>query len=188
VIQPPFVPQRRTSMGPAPRREGDPDDRSRGGIASRNRFEYDFQTLFAIQLLQAQSLWYARLDLAAMATGFLSAAGMLGAFAGGEFRLGGMCAAVLLTALAVQFLLKPKSRWAACNALRGEFVKLRARALEFEDVRYARELRQLQATDAPPMWNWLRLPICNELCAELGCGADIRAVRPWSEQLLEKLP
>lgn len=187
MIHPPFVPQRRTSIAPAPRREGDPEDRSRGGIASRNRFEYDFQTLFAIQLLQAQALWYARLDLAAMAASFLCAAGMLGAFAGGEMPLAGLCAAALVAALAVQFRLKPKAHWAACNALRGEFVKLRARALEFEDARYARELRQLQECDAP-VWKRLRVPICNALCAELGCWSDIRTARPWSVQLLEKLP
>jgi hypothetical protein len=176
------------SIAPAPRREGDPEDRSRGGIASRNRFEYDFETLFAIQLLQAQALWYARLDLAAMAIGFLSAAGMLGAFAGGETSLGAWCAALLVAAVAVQFLCKPRTHWAACNALRGDFVKLRARALEFDDARYARELRELQGADAPPVWNRLRLPICNGLCAELGCWSDIRTVRPWSVTLLEKLP
>lgn len=189
MINPPFVPQRCTSIAPAPRRPGETDDRMRGGIASRNRFEYDFQTLFAIRLLQAQALWYARLDLAWMTTGFLAAAGMLGAFAGGQTSLGGVCAAVLAAAALMQFRLRPKRNWAACNALRGEFVKLRARALEYDDARFSTELRQLQGgEEGLRVWNWLRLPIYNELCAELGCWADIRTVRPWGEQLLEKLP
>lgn len=189
MITPPYVPQRRTSVAPAPRRPGETDDRSRGGIASRNRFEYDFQTLFAIRLLQAQALWYARLDLAWMAIGFLSAAGMLGAFAGGQTGLGGVGAAVLAAAALMQFRLQPKRNWAACNALRSEFVKLRARALEYDDARFSSELRQLRGVeDGPQIWNWLRLPTYNGLCAELGCWSDIRTVRPWSEQLLEKLP
>lgn len=188
MITPPFVPQRRTSIAPAPRRHGESDDRSRGGIASRNRFEYDFQTLFAIRLLQAQALWYARLDFAWLAIGFLSAAGMLGAFAGGQIGLGGTCAAVLAATALMHFRLQPRRNWAACNALRGDFVKLRARALEYDDARFSTELRQLQTVDGPRVWNWLRLPIFNDLCAELGCWSDIRTVRPWSEQLLEKLP
>ncbi|MGH8516776.1 MAG: hypothetical protein ACREUE_04890 [Panacagrimonas sp.] len=188
MIHPPFVPKRRTSIAPAPRRDGDPEARSRGGIASRNRFEYDFETLFAIRALQAQSLWYARLDLISMALGFLSAAGMLGALAGGETRIGALCAAALAATAVMQILLKPRKNWAGCNALRAAFVKLRARALEYDDVRYAGELRQLQGTDMPPVWNWLRFPICNELCAELGCWSDIRTARPWSERLVEKLP
>ena len=188
MIHPPFVPQRRTSIAPAPRRHGDPEDRSRGGIASRNRFEYDFETLFAIRVLQSQALWYARLDLALMAMGFLSAAGMLGAITGGHYRLGAVCGAVLLASVALHFLIKPRGHWAACNALRGEFVRLRARALVYDDARFSRELRLLQGVDGPRVWNWLRLPVCNDLCAELGCGSAIRTPRPWSAQLLEKLP
>ena len=188
MIHPPFVPQRRMSIAPAPRREGDSKDCSRGGIASRNRFEYDFETLFAIRVLQAQALWYARVDFVSMVLAFLSAAGMLGALAGGATTVAMVCAAVLGATAVMQFLLKPRTNWAACNVLRAAFVKLRARALEFEDVRYARELRQLQEAKAPPVWNWLRLPTCNELCAELGCWLDIRTARPWSERLVEKLP
>ncbi|MCC2654934.1 MAG: hypothetical protein K0Q76_42 [Panacagrimonas sp.] len=160
----------------------------RGGIASRNRFEYDFETLFAIRLLQSQALWFARVDLAWMALSFLAAAGMLGAFTGGQTGLAAVCATVLGAAAVLQFWIKPRNNWAACNALRGEFVKLRARALEYDDTRFARELRQLQSSEGVRVWNWLRLPTCNELCAELGCVADIRHARPWSEQLLEKLP
>lgn len=188
MIHPPFVPLRRTSIAPAPRRQGDPEDRSRGGIASRNRFEYDFETLFAIRVLQSQALWYARVDLAWMAVAFLSVAGMLGAISGGQMGLAAMCATALGAAVLLQVWLKPRTNWAACNALRGEFVKLRARALEYDDARFARELRQLQSVEEPRVWSWLRLPACNDLCAELGCVSDIRTPRPWSEQLLEKLP
>jgi hypothetical protein len=188
VIRPPFVPRRGTSLAPPPRSAGEVDHRARGGAASRHRFEYDFETLFAIRVLQAQALWYARLDLAWIAIGFLCAAGMLAAFAGGETRLGLGCAAVLTLAAALQFRFKPRIHWATCNALRNEFVRLRARALEYDDERFGRELRALQEGPVPRVWNGLRLPICNELCAELGCWSDIRTPRPWSAQLLEKLP
>lgn len=188
MIHPPFVPQRRTSIAFIPRRPGDPEERGRGGIASRHRFEYDFETLFAIRVLQSQALWYARLDVAWIAMGFLSAAGMLGALAGGESGVAATCAALLISAAIMHFRLKSGGNWAACNALRAEFVKLRARALEYDDARFERELRQLQSVDSPRVWGWLRLPICNELCLELGCGSDVRMLRPWSAQLLEKLP
>ena len=155
---------------------------------SRRRFRTDFETLYAIRLIERQARWYGRLDTALSSAAAVAGAATLGAFAGGWPSLGAAAALVLIASIWTTSHYAPRARWAACNALHAALTRLRAHALELDDTQYEDALIALRDRAGTPVWAALHLPTYHQVCEELGCTSDMRRRRPWTEMLIEKLP